>query len=200
MAAFLISFTGHGLLLGTLGFNSGLPWHEKKTEELTVELQIERPALLPKIDNMGPEKKFKDIEQAPRPQSKLQASPEQVTAQEAPQERTDDKVIVTDPDKDAMLRYQDMVKQRIEAARRYPVWAKKQGIEGVTRLYFTVLPNGIGRDIKIVRPSGSSILDGEAVATVKRAGPFPPVPREISGSSIGMEVAIVFSLDKNQKM
>lgn len=197
MAAFLISFTGHGLLLGTLGFNSGLPRHEKKAEGLTVELEIERPALLPKIDNIGPEKKFKDIEQVPRPQPKLQASPEQITTQEIPQDRIEEKTLATDPDKDAMLRYQDMVKQRIEAARRYPLWAKKQGTEGITRLYFNVLADGRARDIKIVRPSGSNILDEEAVATIKRAQPFPPVPKEISSFSIGMEVAIVFSLNKD---
>jgi len=80
------------------------------------------------------------------------------------------------------------------------LWAEKQGIEGITHLYFTVLANGRGRDIKMVRSSGSSILDEEAIATVKRAQPFPPAPKEISSSYVEMEVAIVFSLNKNQKM
>jgi protein TonB len=54
----------------------------------------------------------------------------------------------------------------------------------------------MGRDVRVVSSSGSKILDEEAVATVKRASPFHPVPKEISKSPIGMTVAIVFSLSK----
>lgn len=198
--AFLISLVGHCLFLGSSGFNLRLPQHEKQPEELAVDLEIERPALLPKIDIMGQEKKFKEIEQNPeqsKPELAPQPLPEQITVQQITQEGIEDKVNVINPDNDEMLRYQDMVKQRIEEERRYPLWAKKHGIEGIAHLYFTVLPNGIGQDIKIIRSSGSGILDEEAVATVKRASPFHPVPKEISSSSVGMEVAIVFSLKKN---
>jgi len=198
--AFLISLAGHGFLLGSSGFNFHPFQHEKQPEEVMVNVEIEKPALLPKIDIMGQEKKFKEIEQEPeqpKPESQPQPLPEEITIQQTPQERIEEEVEVIDPSKDAMLRYQDMVKQRIEAARRYPLWAKKQGIEGVTHLYFTVLSGGAGQDIRIIRSSGSVILDEEAVATVKRASPFPPIPKEISRSSVGMEVAIVFSLNKD---
>jgi len=112
-AAFLISFTGHCLLFGAPGFNSRLPQHKKKLEELTVDLKIERPALLQRIDDMGPEKKFKDVEQISKLEPKPQILPEQVTVQQIPQERIEEKFDVINPEKDAMLRYQDMVKQRI---------------------------------------------------------------------------------------
>lgn len=94
-----------------------------------------------------------------------------------------------------MLRYQDMIKQRIEEARRYPLWAKKQGIEGIVHINFTVLSTGLSRDIKLVRSSGSSILDKEAVTTIIRAEAFPPIPKEINSSSVRIEVAIVFALN-----
>jgi len=198
--AFLISFTGHCLLLGAPGFNLHWPQYKKQPEELTLEFQIERPALLPKIDTVGQEKKFKRIDKKPdqpRPELKPPPLPKQITAQQVPQERIEEKVDVTSPDKDAILRYQDMVKQEIEEARRYPLWAKKHGIEGITHLYFTILPSGIGQDIKIIHSSGSNILDEEAVATVKRANPFHPIPKEVNTFSVDMEVAIVFSLSKN---
>lgn len=198
-AAFLISITGHCLLLGAPGFNSGLPRQKAQPKELAVELEIEKPALLPKIDAIGREKKIKEVEQKPKqPELELkpQSLPEETIVQPAPQEHVEEIIDVRHPDKTAMLRYQDIVKQRIEDARRYPLWARKQGIEGITRLYFTVLPQGLARDIRMVHSSGSSILDQEAVATVQRAGPFPPIPKEIGSSSVGMEVAIVFSLHK----
>ncbi|MFA5149847.1 MAG: energy transducer TonB [Candidatus Omnitrophota bacterium] len=199
-AAFLISFTGHWLLLGAPGFNLHLPQYKKQPEELTLEFQVERPALLPKIDTVGQEKKFKRIDKKPdqpRPELKPQPLLKQITAQQVPRERIEEKVDITNPDKDAMLRYQDVIKQRIEEARRYPLWAKKQGIEGITHLYFSLLPGGRSQDIKILRSSGSRILDDEAVATLKRASPFPPIPKEINNSSVDMEVAIVFYLNKN---
>ncbi|MFA5144509.1 MAG: TonB family protein [Candidatus Omnitrophota bacterium] len=194
-AAFLISFSGHCLFLGATGFAWRLPVQEKKPKEITVIFETEKPALLPKIDTLGPEKKLKEVKEELeqrefKQQSRVRDALEQVTSEE--------KVKVTKPFDAAMLRYQDVVKQRIEEARRYPAWAKKQGIEGITRLYFTVLSNGLSRDITIIRSSGSGILDEEAVATVKRASPFPSVPGNIGSSSVGMEVAIVFSLNKKE--
>lgn len=198
--AFLISLAGHCLFLGSSGFNFPMHKHEKHPEELTVHVEIEKPALLPKIDIMGQEKKLKEVKQEPeqpKPEPQPQSLLEEITIQETPKKRVEEKLDVVNPDKDAMLRYQDMVKQRIEATRRYPLWAKKQGVEGIAHIYFTVLPEGAGQDIRIIRSSGSIILDEESVATVKRASPFPPIPKEISSSTVGMEVAIVFSLNKD---
>jgi len=202
-AAFLISFSGHCLLLGVPGFNQRLLPEIKKAEDvhdIKISFEKDRPALLPKIDIMGQEKKFKKVEQKleqPKPELSTQPIPDKLTIQQIHREHIEEKINVVNPDKDIMLRYQDMVKQRIEEARRYPLWAKKQGLEGIAYLYFTILPNGMGRDVRVVSSSGSKILDEEAIATVKRACPFHPVPKEISRSPISMTVAIVFSLSKN---
>lgn len=197
-AAFIISLAGHSLFLGASRFNTGLAPEIVKTKDVVVRVEIDRTPLLPKIDIMGQEKKLKDVdpkqEQSKR-ELEPQSIPETILIQQPIQERVEE-VEVIDPENDAMLRYQDMVKQRIEAARKYPLWAKKQGIEGVTHLYFTVLSGGAGQDIRIIRSSGSGILDEEAVATVKRASPFPSIPKEISRSSVNMEVAIVFALSQ----
>lgn len=87
-----------------------------------------------------------------------------------------------------------MVKQRIEEVRRYPPWAKRQGIEGTVYISFVVLSNGASRDIKIICSSDSKILDKEAVATIERASPFPPIPEELNRSFVSMEVAIIFKM------
>ncbi|HNZ32006.1 MAG TPA: energy transducer TonB [Smithellaceae bacterium] len=98
---------------------------------------------------------------------------------------------------EAMISYQDMVREKIEQAKIYPLWAKKQGIEGIAHICFTILSDGTGHNVKIVRSSGSNILDEEAVATVKRANPFPPIPKKIKNTTIRVDLAIIFSLKKN---
>lgn len=173
-AAFLISFAGHCIFLSASGLNLRLPRHEKQPEDLAVELEIERPTLLPKIETIGEKKKLKEIEEIqkePEPEHELQRQ-------------------------EVMLRYQDIIKQKIEEARRYPLWAKKQGIEGVVYLSFAVLSNGSCQDIKIIHSSGSATLDNEAVETIKRASLFPPIPKGINSPSIHIEVSIVFKLYK----
>lgn len=165
--AFMISLSGHLLVLGMLGFDMNLSSQDKqeKVDDIIVTIEIERPPLLPripKIDTMGQEKKL------PGPEEMVMEEP--------------------------MLRYQDMVKQRIEGARRYPAWAKRQGIEGIVYINFTVLSNGVSQDIKVARSSGFTILDKEAARNVKRANPFPPIPENIKVSSIKMNVAIVYTL------
>lgn len=195
-AAFMISFIGHCLFLGMPGFNPA-QLQTKKPEEIMVNIEIAKPPLLPKIDVMGDEKKIKEVveePEQPKTEPEPETQPEQVVIEELPKEPIEEKVEVIDPAKEAMLRYQDMVKQRIEEVRRYPSWAKRQGIEGIVNISFTVLSNGSSRDIKIICSSNSKILDDEAVVTIKRANPFPPIPKDISTSFIRMEVSIVFTL------
>jgi len=93
-----------------------------------------------------------------------------------------------------MLQYQDMVKQRIEQARRYPLWAKKQGFEGVVGLKFAILSNGTAKNIRILNSSGYKTLDHAAVQAIKRVGRFPPIPDGMKTGWIQMELAIVFKL------
>ncbi|MCG2713958.1 MAG: energy transducer TonB [Candidatus Omnitrophica bacterium] len=189
-AAFVISLVGHCLFLGMPGINI-ISRQDKKPEDMVVRIEIEKPPLLPKIDVMGEEKKLKEIvkeEELPEPEPEEQINEVMIEKPEPPKEIIE----VINPQEEAMLRYQDMVKQRIEETRRYPLWAKRQGIEGIVYISFTVLSNGSSQDIKIVRSSGSKILDEEAVETIKRANPFPPMPKEISVSFVHMEVSIVF--------
>lgn len=245
--AFLISFIGHCLFLSAPGFNSRLPAEVRKPKEITVSIEIEKPSLLPKIDIVGEEKRFKEVvEKQPEFSLRSQLQPKEIAIEEIPKEPIEEKIEVINPAQEVMLpryqksfvelstensvinpaqeavqgtmscyqkpfvelstkdsvinpaqevilRYQDMVKQRIEKVKRYPSWAKRQGIEGTVYLSFTILSNGTSQDIKIVRPSGFKILDDEAVTTIQRANPFPPIPKEIGTPSVQMEVSIVFT-------
>ena len=132
-------------MLGTPGFN--LPsFQAEKPEEITIRIEIEKLPLLPKIDIMGDEKKLKEIAEEhkqPKPEPEPEIPPEEIIVEEPPKEPIEEKVKIIDPAKEAMFRYQDMVKQKIEKVRRYPYWAKRQGLEGVVYISFTLLSNGV---------------------------------------------------------
>ena len=235
---FFFSLLAHCIVLGVPGFNFNKS-HPEKTKQISVQIEIEKPPLLPKIDVMGEEKKLEEIEKhkklvEPNPEPELQPEEEKIGGEleqqseeivveepkpqfeeekivgepePQPEERIEKEIAeqpqpepaqeiveVINPQKEAMLRYQDIIKQKIESCRRYPSWAKKQGLEGTVYLAFVVLSSGAAKDIKIVQSSGFSILDKEAVSTVKRANPFPPIPGEMRASSLSMEVSVVFTL------
>ncbi len=226
LAACGISFALHGMIFGMSGFGSGPVEQKNIPEEIEVCIALEKPAaLLPKIRNLGETKKVKKIEQKTQKPLILEKKPElsvkglsqkvqdiplknpkpenpasplipDNTPKQKTEKITEEKMDSPDPDKEAMLDFHTMVKQRIEEARRYPLWARKKGIQGITRISFTVMPDGTCRDMKITGSSGSKILDHEALETLKRAEPFPSVPEKISISPISLEVGIVFSLQK----
>lgn len=94
---------------------------------------------------------------------------------------------------DAYLHFQDLVRRRIEDAKRYPHWARRQGFEGMAKVQFAIPVDGQAHSIKIVASSGYDILDQAAIETVKKANPFPS-PRMIKRDMVEVEVPIVFQL------
>ncbi|MBI2339509.1 MAG: energy transducer TonB [Deltaproteobacteria bacterium] len=74
----------------------------------------------------------------------------------------------------------DLIRQRIIRAKSYPLAARRRGIEGTVKLRFRIGPDGSLQNVAVVASSGSEILDEEAVATVKRATPYPYYEGDIS--------------------
>ena len=79
------------------------------------------------------------------------------------------------------------IRKRIEEAKRYPMMARRQGVEGVVQVSFIIGSDGSLEDCRVVGSSGSSLLDEEALATMQRGGPYPRYPEPL-------QVAIEFSL------
>jgi len=226
---FLISVVGHLLFLGLPAEFKSSPSLPEKSRDLVVQIEVERPTLLPRIEKMGQEKKLISEASSQPPKAslakggkpatreetqppsekdeaiegvvleqelKLDRNPEGIRREE-PKERTTlakERIGVIDPAQEAMLRYQDLVKQRIERVRRYPLWAKRQGFEGAVGLRFVILSSGYTRGAEVVRSSGFKILDQEAITTITRASPFPPLPSELGQDLASVEVTIVFKL------
>ena len=81
------------------------------------------------------------------------------------------------------------IRAAIERAKSYPPLARKRGLEGTATTEFTINGRGSPENIRIVRSSGSDVLDNAAKNTVLRASPFP----QVSGS---VEVPITFRIEK----
>jgi len=177
-AAFLISLGAHSLLFMIPSIN--LP-ASKIEPTKKIEITITKPNLLPKIDQLGEEKKLKATKNEP------------TTPKIIPQPHNEP-IKIEEPDTQDILRYQDMIKRKIQKARRYPQWAKQKGYQGSTYLKFTMLKNGSIHDIRILQSSGYRILDEEALSTLTRAQPFPKIPEKIPFSKIQMEIYVVFQL------
>ena len=79
------------------------------------------------------------------------------------------------------------IRALIEAAKRYPLMAQRRGLEGTASVSFQIQADGSIQTLKIIRSSGSDILDEAALQTIKQAAPFPAYPDPIQ---IGIRFAL----------
>ena len=67
------------------------------------------------------------------------------------------------------------IRRRIEAAKRYPEEARRDGIHGAVSVRFRVGTDGKVERVEVVRSSGSRTLDDASVDTIRKAAPYPQV-------------------------
>lgn len=90
--------------------------------------------------------------------------------------------------------YLAMIYSCLEKLKKYPLSAKRQGIEGRVGLAFLLHRDGTPGDIKITKSSHFPVLDKAAIETVKAGNPYPPFPEGIKEDSIWIDVPIIFDL------
>jgi protein TonB len=83
---------------------------------------------------------------------------------------------------------------RLERYKRYPAEAQARGEQGVAQLAFSVDRSGGVHHARILRSSGSSLLDRATLALVARAQPLPPPPPEVRGAQIAIVVPIRYNM------
>jgi protein TonB len=78
------------------------------------------------------------------------------------------------------------VRALVEASKRYPARARRQGQEGEVTVRLRIAPDGrlLGQP-RVIASSGAEALDREAVRMVHRAEPFPP-----SGAATAIELVV----------
>jgi protein TonB len=72
--------------------------------------------------------------------------------------------------------YFNRIKQSIESQWEYPELALRYGLQGKLSLEFTIANDGQLAQLRLIRSSGSQLLDEEAIRAIKAAAPFPPIP------------------------
>jgi protein TonB len=80
---------------------------------------------------------------------------------------------------------------QLEKHKRYPPAARHR--TGLAQLSFSLNRQGLVLTSRIIRSSGSAALDQEAMATVRRAQPFPPPPSNMPGERFDFTVPIRFN-------
>lgn len=88
--------------------------------------------------------------------------------------------------------YLSAVLARLQQAKRFPEKARARGDEGRAVVRLSIQRNGALGQTKIVRSSGSALLDEAALDTVRRAAPFPPLPVEIAGAALVLNAPMNF--------
>lgn len=75
--------------------------------------------------------------------------------------------------------WRQLLRQRIERAKRYPALARRLGMEGTVHVEFRIARDGSVEGIKVAKSSGYPLLDEASVQAIKRAVPLPIVPGKI---------------------
>jgi len=94
----------------------------------------------------------------------------------------------------ALASYNQLVAAHLQRFKQYPSGSKAAGEQGTSRLNFTLGRNGQVLSSGLAGSSGHPALDGETLAMVRRAQPFPPIPPELKQASISFTMPVRFSI------
>jgi protein TonB len=94
----------------------------------------------------------------------------------------------------ALASYNQLVAAHLQRFKQYPSGAKVAGEQGTSRLSFTLGRSGQVLGSRLAGSSGHPSLDGETLAMVRRAQPFPPMPPELKQASMSFSIPVQFSI------
>lgn len=94
----------------------------------------------------------------------------------------------------ALDRFWAEVRSRIAKNQKYPLWARRNNMEGIVVVRFSLTREGRVQQAEVEKSSGHSILDQAALDAVLQGDPYPSAPDGISGSELVGKVPIRFSL------
>lgn len=91
----------------------------------------------------------------------------------------------------AVSKYPGQVQRALRRALRFPKGAGSA--RGEVQVTFVVSSSGAASQIAVSQSSGHAVLDKEAIATVKRAAPFPPIPEAAGRNSWTFTMPLAFT-------
>lgn len=96
---------------------------------------------------------------------------------------------------DVLNSYRNSLAVHLGPYRRYPALARARREEGLVVVHVTIQRDGEISALSVDQGSGSKLLDREALATLKRAEPLPPVPAGLGGATMDLEFPLRFHLE-----
>ncbi len=94
----------------------------------------------------------------------------------------------------ALRNYLALIRDRVEAAKRYPLVARMRGEEGSVRVAFSISPRGELLTLELLKSSGHRLLDQAALSAIKKAAPFPPPPPPYEQKGLRLFLKLNFQL------
>jgi protein TonB len=94
----------------------------------------------------------------------------------------------------ALASYNQLVAAHLQRFKQYPSGARTAGEQGTSRLSFTLSRSGQVLGSRLAGSSGHPSLDGETLAMVRRAQPFPPMPPELKQAPMSFSIPVQFSI------
>jgi protein TonB len=94
----------------------------------------------------------------------------------------------------AQARWEKTLVSHLNRFKRYPDAARARGSQGDVGVAFTIDRTGVVVASRILRSSGSSALDDEAMSVLQRASPLPAPPSELNDASLNLTLPIQFRI------
>ncbi len=90
--------------------------------------------------------------------------------------------------------YRSSILRLVERHKYYPLHARRKGLEGTSRVAFTIHRNGVIAGVSLTGSSGERLLDQAAIQTIKQIGKAPPFPKDIQRNQWRFAIPIAYSL------
>lgn len=94
----------------------------------------------------------------------------------------------------AVLSWQKALHLHLSKHKRYPGEARNRRIEGVVTVAFTIDHEGRVTNVRILKGSGSPLLDNEALEMMARASPLPSPPEDAAPGALNLSLPIQFNI------
>ena len=95
---------------------------------------------------------------------------------------------------DAEQAYLAHIIKKLDRHKKYPSAARNRRLDGVVTVSFSVNRQGQVSGSRLVKSSGHPALDQEAMALLRRATPFQPMPEALQRPQLLLNIPIEFSL------
>jgi TonB family protein len=97
--------------------------------------------------------------------------------------------------KESLADYSHRIRALIERHKKYPLAARKMGVQGSVVVSFSLDSHGELRVVSLAKSSGDSTLDNAGMRAVRNVGKFPPPPRPVmQGDEVSFRIPITFAI------